>query len=337
MRLNTPAIAACLLMLASLVFAPASYSKGSLFKPVKDYITLKETVLGRPLVITLWYPYGHCENTGAIEKLCLHPDAQRQQVLLFSHGSMGSAENYSWLAKALASRGWVVAGISHYGESYIYGQNTIDQKFATHFWRRVEDASLALDVLADDNPFAISINWRRVVAMGHSSGGATAALLGGVQLSRHQLKDYCASPAAIADLGCRYGRSSEAENDNYLTKYNTSYKDERVNALVLLDPALGPGVIAKSAKNIELPSLIIGSRNNDFLPFEQHAGLYASKIPKASLYTLDENEGHFIYLDQCVIDAKAQGVAICADREGVNRQAAHEKMLPWILHFLNAK
>jgi alpha-beta hydrolase superfamily lysophospholipase len=52
-------------------------------------------------------------------RLCLADAAVTGKVLLFSHGAMGSADNYSWLGDGLAAAGFIVVGGNHYGESRI--------------------------------------------------------------------------------------------------------------------------------------------------------------------------------------------------------------------------
>ena len=73
--------------------------------------------------------------------------------------------------------------------------------------------------------------------------------------------------------------------------------------------------------------LVIGSKQNDFLPYDTHAGYYAKNISKAKSFVLDNGEGHFIYLDKC-------GHAHKADREGVDRNKVHERLYPHLFGFL---
>ena len=47
-------------------------------------------------------------------------------VIVMSHGAFGSARNYSWIGEHMARHGFLVLGVSHFRESPIYGQETID-------------------------------------------------------------------------------------------------------------------------------------------------------------------------------------------------------------------
>ena len=49
---------------------------------------------GRPQKIHLWYPRGNCPGRNI--PLCLADTAVSHKVVVFSHGAMGSATEYSW-------------------------------------------------------------------------------------------------------------------------------------------------------------------------------------------------------------------------------------------------
>ena len=85
---------------------------------------------GRPSKINIWYPEGTCLDNTA--RRCLANATVTSKVVLLSHGSMGSADNYSWLGESLAAAGFVVVGINHYGESRIYGEDTQPTQQCAH-------------------------------------------------------------------------------------------------------------------------------------------------------------------------------------------------------------
>lgn len=84
------------------------------------------------------------------------------------------------------------------------------------------------------------------------------------------------------------------------------------------------------------PVLVVGSEDNDFRPFEHHAGRYAALLPNALLLKLSAGEGHFVYLNCCTSDRSANGVPLCVDRAGVDREAVHVPVVSKILDFLGA-
>jgi hypothetical protein len=90
---------------------------------------------------------------------------------------------------------------------------------------------------------------------------------------------------------------------------------------VAFDPALGPGHTDQSLRAIGIPTLIVGAVDNDFLPYEHHAGRYARLTQGAKHIPLANVEGHFVFLNEGQSDARANGVAIYRDRGGVTGPA----------------
>ena len=86
------------------------------------------------------------------------------------------------------------------------------------------------------------------------------------------------------------------------------------------------GFEATSLARISIPVLVVGAVDNDFLPFEHHAARYARYIPSCSLVRLEDGEGHFVYLNACDSDLEANGVPLCRDRDGVDRDAVQERL-----------
>jgi predicted dienelactone hydrolase len=293
----------------------------------------------RPLFIDLWYPaaadaeekqvdYGPGSGRAAPDAL---PVEEAQPVIVLSHAAFGSARGYSWIAEGLARRGFVVAGVSHFGESPVFGLETVDPSATLQPWQRPLDCSAALDFILAEPRLEKIADPGRIAALGHSTGGATVIALAGAVFDSEAMRDYCASAAARSDKGCLYaaaGRPPGAED-----AARRSYRDERIRAAVVMDPALGPGHDARSLSGIRIPIHVIGAVENDFLPFEHHAGRYARLIPGASLTPLAHGEGHFVFLDECSGDRELQGVPLCRDREGVQRASVHARLIETITRF----
>ncbi|MEM1229396.1 MAG: alpha/beta hydrolase [Pseudomonadota bacterium] len=154
----------------------------------------------RPVLIDWWYPvraglaepypYGLGEGRVA-EQAPVLPG--RFPLVLLSHGAFGAPRNYSWLAEALARNGYVVAGVAHYGESYVYGVDTVSQAAVLDATSRVVDLHAAWRYARTDGPLAAAIDTDQVVLAGHSSGGATALLAAGMTLSPSKLAHYCST------------------------------------------------------------------------------------------------------------------------------------------------
>ncbi len=295
----------------------------------------------RPVAIDLWYPAGTAAekphrygiSVGSIARSAPKAGVDHPLVVL-SHGTYGSANNYSWIGEALARSGFVVAGVSHFGESYDYGPQTVNPQVVARLDRRVGDVSSTVDYMLADKAWSDVIDSERVFFIGHSSGGATGALSAGATFDLGAMVAHCQTEKGARDASCGYAKGIPLDGE--LPIYG-SLTDARLKAFVLLDPAVGPAMRAPSLQTITTPTLIFGAKNNDALPFDVHFKKYADNIPGAQLEVRGGNEGHFIFLDVCDQDIDALGVKLCEDRDGANRQAAHEEMVPIIVDFLSAQ
>jgi predicted dienelactone hydrolase len=309
-------------------------SAAASFQAQGDVMDLGVLPTGRPAKVNLWYPRGSC--TGSAARFCLADAAATHKVVVLSHGSMGSAAEYSWLGESLASAGFVVVGVNHYGEARIYGTETQNPMSTAFTWQRAQDISALLTALAGAAPFQRSVDWHSAIAIGHSAGGQTVALLAGARYDLRRLAAFCDSQAGKADLSCAYGGNAARAPQAFVTAFDGNYQDTRVKKIVLMDPALGSALRPESLRAIALPSLFAGAVHNDFLPWEHHGSRYASGIPGVRKLLLEGQEGHFVFLTPCVHAAKVLGVPLCADRPGVDRTAVQSAMAQAIVRFVGA-
>jgi len=303
----------------------------------------EDTTRKRPVLIDWWYPVtgqsakkfdyglgkGMVVESGNIDEGVF-------PLVVLSHGAMGAARNYSWIAEALAREGYIVAGVSHFGESYIYGPETVDPSAVLRSWERPLDVSAALSYIENESIFSASIDLRRIGFIGHSSGGATAMHLAGVLFDGNRIAEYCASAESEGDRGCDYALSPGSVPSRAKSEPSGKiYTDSRIRAFVALDPALGPGFYDYSMVDPDLKTLVVGSVENDFLPFRHHAERIATGLPNAQSHWLSNGEGHFIYLNECESGLEANGVPLCIDREGISRRVVHGKLKILIHDFFN--
>lgn len=291
----------------------------------------------RPIHLNVWYPadekespvnYGISAGSAATGA---KPVGERLPIVLLSHGAMGAASNYSWIAESLARHRYVVLGVSHFGESPVFGAQSLNPATVARFRDRTHDLNVALDWLLTKSRLASSVDASRLGAIGHSSGGATALMLAGAGFSFLQISEYCASGAARVDKGCWYGTPSADSAERQLPEPAS----RPIRAVVALDPAVGPGFVEDSVRNLKSALLVVGSVDNDFLPYEAHAGRIAKVKPDAEVVRLDRGEGHFVYIDICAANINVMGVSLCTDRAGVDRAAVHARLDAVIEEFLS--
>ena len=286
----------------------------------------------RPVKVTIWYPEGQDCAEGVI---CLADNVQKNRTVVLSHGAMGAANSLNWIGYAMASQGIIAIGLNHYEESWVYGPQTVKPSAAMKLWERPLDVSFALDHFERKSPFNIKLTYNDVTAIGFSSGGSTVIALAGAKYDYLGSLGYC-DKMADKDLGCKYAPSQNDKLPELPPIASSSFKDARITKAIALDPAAGPITDKTSLEKIDIPVLIFGLKNYDFLPIDQHAGMYAKNIESAKLIELQGNEGHFVFMDECDLKMVVHGIPLCSDREGVNRKEVHDRLYPHIFSFLYA-
>jgi predicted dienelactone hydrolase len=246
--------------------------------------------------------------------------------------ALGSATNYAWIAERLARSAFVVVGVSHFRRVRVFGEATINLAAVADFGARTRDFSFALDFVLQRSKWASGVDGGRVGALGHSSGGATVAMLAGGQYRREAMAAFCLSKEGNTDRGCGYRAGAPTAPTETVSAPPTA--ESRVRAVVLLHPAVGPGFDGPRLARVKAPALVVGSFSSDFMPFALNAQRYAGFLPNAEAIRLDGGEGHFVYLDECSAPVEAMGIRICSDRPGVIRGDVHHRLGAWVVDFL---
>ena len=313
----------------------AQNDPGARYRAGYEALRITDPTRMRPIQLDVWYPAAADETTHryGLTMGRVAPGAPmaagRFPVILLSHGALGAATNYAWIAERLARSAFVVVGVSHFGESRVFGEATINPATVADFGARTRDFSFALDFVLQRSKWASGVDGGRVGALGHSSGGATVAMLAGGQYRPEGMAAFCLSKEGNTDRGCGYRAGAPTQ-----TVSAPPTADSRVRAVVLLDPAVGPGFDRPGLAGVKAPALVVGSFGNDFMPFALNAQRYAQFLPNAEAMRLDRDEGHFVYLDECSLPVEAMGIPICSDRPGVIRGDVHRRLGASVVAFL---
>ena len=95
---------------------------GTRYRAGYEALRITDPARSRPIQLDIWYP---ADGDEATHRYGLSSGrvvagapvfAGRFPVVLLSHGALGSASNYSWIAERLARAAFVVVGVSHFGE-----------------------------------------------------------------------------------------------------------------------------------------------------------------------------------------------------------------------------
>jgi len=225
-------------------------------------------------------------------------------VVVISHGLSSSPEDFSDKAEFLASYGFVVALPQHYGSDSQYLQDMLagyhkDVFALNEFINRPLDVSYVIDELERRNQseFAGKLNLKEIGAIGHSFGGYTVLSLAGAKVDFENLQKDCAEEYSLLNVSMLLScRALDLPRKDY------HLKDERIKAVVALNPVnrsiFGPNGISK----ITIPVMLVSGSNDHITP-----AVYEQMPPFIWLHTNDKywaNEGGGTHVDFSKVDSQ---------------------------------
>jgi predicted dienelactone hydrolase len=236
----------------------------------------------------------------------------------------------AWLARALASCGYIVAAVNH------PGNNALEEYTAEGFliwWERARDLTIVIDMLIRDRQFGRLIDPRRIGAAGFSLGGHTVIQIAGGRTDPARFQEFCRSPKAD---GCvdppefpgLFARWAELEATSQtfrdaVSQSGRSYRDARVRAVFAIAPALGPAFIPESLHRITTPVAVVAGTNDRMVPVGSNAQLLAKLTPRASIALL-RGVGHYTFLATCTDGGRRVRPHLCEDTSGIDREEIHQ-------------
>jgi predicted dienelactone hydrolase len=266
----------------------------------------------------------------------------RFPLIALSHGTGGSAQIMAWLARALASRGYVVAAVNH------PGNNALEAYTAEGFliwWERARDLTTVIDLLLQDRDFARTIDRRRIGAVGFSLGGYTVIEIAGARTDPALFRKFCRSaeaegcvdPPEFPHLFARWDEL-EATNQSFqlaVSQSGRSYRDSRIRSVFAIAPALGRAFIPGSLRRLAIPVAIVAGIDDRIVPIGSNAQLLANLIPRASLMLLPGGVEHYTFLATCTEAGRRMQPTLCTDAEGVDREQIHQRTVDSAVQFFD--
>jgi predicted dienelactone hydrolase len=305
-------------------------------------LPLEDRARGRKLITEVWYPTTQAatsENAVPFVRIPTARDASissgKFPLVLFSHGTGGGRLTVEWFCAGLASKGFIVAAVDHFGNTF---DNSIPEEFVK-FWERPQDLKFVLDNLLSSGAFASSIDDAKIGVAGFSLGGYTAIALAGGQLDLQALQKFFESPlgkkeAEIPEMPGLIELMKSPKITQAFTKAPPLI-DRRIRSAFVMSPALGQGFPEReNLRYVKIPVYIVAASADHIAPIETNAKHYAELISKSKYQALGTNADHYVFLNEANDELRKEAPIFFSDPPGVDRTAIHQQALSLALtHF----
>lgn len=283
---------------------------------------------GKPMTVGVWYPTEAPTGphpVGAYSQV-VAPDGpvarEHLPLIVMSHGNGGAYDNHYDTAIALAAAGFVVAAVSHPGDTHA------DQSRALFVQDRPRQIHELIDYMLEQWPAHGRIDARRVGMFGFSSGGFTALVaIGGVPDMNLAVAHALAHPTYYdAQLPMRVSPEVRAQAAAARANLTASswVHDPRIKAAVVAAPALGYAFGREGLRDISVPVQLWRAEDDHILPNPDYAEAVRIALPRSPEFHLVAKADHFDFLAPCSDLLRQVAPQICVSAPGFDRTAFHE-------------
>lgn len=253
----------------------------------------------RNIDINIWYPAkgaGEMQFYGknkVFEGVKVKPNVEvsdgKFPLILLSHGGLRASPTLSgWIASNLSSRGLIVVAVS---TPFIL-ENSVYEP-----WLRANDLSKSLTILLNDPEFANHIDTHKVGALGFFLGGTSSLLLSGASLDPVRYRQSCNGEGVMLDCDF-FDHNGIDLNKIKSTELWRSQQDDRVKAIISIDPELTTLLSIESLKAIKAPILVVNLGKRNAIKTELEASALALDVPMFT-YRMMSDATPFSAFSQC--------------------------------------
>ena len=289
---------------------------------------------GSPLVVGVWYPTDatpHDQRLGLFSQTVAADGrlaGKRLPLVVMSHGTGGWYGEHIDTALALARAGFVVAAVSHTGDTYD------DTSRNVNIQDRPRHIHEVIDFMTRVWPGHAKIDVRRIGLFGFSSGGLTTLVVAGGVPDLHTIADHCLAHAEYFD--CRMLRAAHLDPATIpIPPASAWLHDPRIRAAVVAAPALGFSFGRKGLKGVTIPIQLWRAENDHILPSPDYADAVRASLPRSPEFHLVDNADHFDFLSSCPEALARRVPEICTSRPGFDRTAFHAAFDASVVAFFN--
>jgi len=299
-------------------------------------VTAPTPARGQSIELTVWYPTearGPAEAIGGSKVFKGTPalrDARivedQYPVIVMAHGGFRAAPYHEgWIVSSLAARGYIV-GVTR---PPALGPKDAE-KAVQELWLRPADLSAALTAIEGDPVFSLRIMPGKAAAVGFFLGGTSALALAGARLDANSYGRSCDRPKTGVDCAW-FARSGVDLKRVDAANLSQSHRDERIKAVIAVDPELSTSFSPESLAGIGVPVDIINLGSPGMIPPALEAARLGTLIP-GSRYDAVPDATSFSAFNPCTLEGAAllreegDDDAICRDGGNRSREEIHREI-----------
>lgn len=286
----------------------------------------------KPLTIGVWYPTDAAERTTRLQPFvqAVAPGGavagSGLPLVVFSHGTGSWYGGHYDTALALARAGFVVAAVSHAGDTYY------DHSRAAMIWDRSGQIHRLIDYMLGEWPDHARIDRERVGAFGFSAGGFTTLVVAGGVPTLERTQAQCRDHPTYFE--CGVARTLPNRDAVIAGLPNSVWvHDARVKAAVVAAPALGYAFGKDGLRKVRIPIQLWRDEDDHILPNPDYAEAVRIALPQAPEYHVVPNADHYDFLAPCSPMMAARAPDVCVERPGFDRAAFHEAFDRQVVQF----
>jgi len=276
-----------------------------------------------PLKVGVWYPTDAPTSVQPLHEFVQEVapagpvSGAGLPLVVFSHGTGGWYGEHYDTALALAHAGFVVAAVSHTGDTYD------DHSRAASIIGRPKHIRRLIDYMQGEWPDRSHIDANRIGVFGFSAGGFTALVAAGGTPDFSTIGPHCAAHPDYFDcqvLAKAHIPASAVPNAPAAAWIH----DPRIKAAVIAAPALGFTFGPSGLKGITIPVQLWRDEKDHILPAPDYTDAVRRDLPTPPEFHLAANADHYDFLAPCSETLRKYAPEICVSPPGFDRIAFHQ-------------
>lgn len=285
-----------------------------------------------PLTAGIWYPTDAPATPHSLDTVThtVAPDApiagHRLPLVVISHGGGGRYDSHYDTALALAHAGFVVAAVSHAGDT------SDDQSRVLELWRRPAQLHRLVDYMLEEWRWHGRLDAARVGAFGFSNGGFTVLVAAGGIPDLSKIAPYCeAHPEhdlceALKHAGVDPHIGADVPASIWV-------HDPRIKAVVVAAPAFGFTFGRAGLSSVHAPIQLWRAADDRHQPDPYYDEAVRADLPRPPEYHVVADAGHYDFLPPCDARLSRKRPEICHSLPGFDRAAFHEHFNADVVQF----